>query len=646
MTEATAPGTPPARGGGWSLVLLALTSVIMLLLVAAFHSHWIEGVASRSGRLFCSAVSLAVAAPYAWVLVQLWRGRPAEGALAGIVCALLYLIGFGWFAVVLFLLSFGGLWMWIPALALPVQLVQLIAAFALWRTQPEPERAAASWGVQGVVVPAACVLLPLAVAGWLHLQIKQSPAQRQAQAADAVRLVTELQKCLVDHAARHGGGFPDGLEGLAADKQACSGVLMAMAQASVLTRLVYRAAPPTPAGVRPAFTLCALPTEVPDNGVVTVVSDASGPVRQEYASGSARLPVSCEAAWGSDLTAAVKRLRFCLIEYAAMAGRGYPKDLVELQRQLPQCATHMRASGDLPKHFALGSGFGEALGVQYLAGEAAPGAAIATYQLYLQCPGLVDKVAVDERGVVDDASPAARWWRNGCRNPAPAAEQMPRFGNVPDLAARRADCRERAQDCHGLALELERSVHLAGGNPHRVDTLDAAQKALIEEANRALAQACEAGRARACTAWADVLLRGRGMAEDPPQALRVLQRTCAGGFAEACVGVAELLEKGRAPTLGKDTAAAIAAFKSACTLGDTVSCLRASRLTLESTGATTAEREGALVELRSLCEAGQGFACSLLAQQAAASGGVVAGRGADEWRRRACALGERTDCRG
>lgn len=408
----------------------------------------------------------------------------------------------------------------------------------------------------------------------------------------------------------------------------------------------------------------------------------------------------------------VKRLQSCLLEQAA-TDAGFAPDLVTLRREVPGCLGEERIDPARPMDGLLSFGSDSVLLAQYLPEVSAP-SSVSAYLVFVACPGRVDRAVINHRGEVQ-TSLAADWWLNDCRDPSGAdvqlladsagfrrvqadaasagpstdttraagavptvtsvAEPEPRFGDLPDLPARRADCLADAKACYGLALELERTIHLAGGNPYRVESLDEAQRALVAEANRALDRACQAGRWSACGSWADVLLQGRGLVDDPPQALRILQRACAGGSPEACSRSGELLEGGRMPTrtvatsirmtpggagqpivthvpdssrpgIPKDVAGAIAAFEAACALGETASCLRAARLTLDGGGQDAAQRAGALASLQELCERGQGFACSLLAQAATASGGAVLGRSVAEWRRRACALGERDACSG
>jgi hypothetical protein len=349
------------------------------------------------------------------------------------------------------------------------------------------------------------------------------------------------------------------------------------------------------------------------------------------------------------------------------------------------------------------------LGVQYVPADPNKSGVIAAYLLYVQCPGRLDKAVINERSVLTEGlSVATRWWLNECQDPtsvdgsllaqragyrlpasaaasavaesaasstssAAVLEPLPDFGAVPDLPARRADCESARRRCYGLALELERAVHLDGGNPHRDESLSDAHRMWVVEANQAYARACRAGEVRACYAEADGLLNARAVREDLPRALTLLEQSCADGYALACTRVGELRERGRSaskrvastirvtpdrdgrpimmsvpdpsqPGIAPDVAASIAAYRAACRLGETAECLRASRVALESNASAPAERQQAIADLTQYCAGGQAFACELLAQQAAVHGGSVAGQSTAQWRQRACVLGERGSC--
>jgi hypothetical protein len=691
--------------------MLVGTSIAMLLLAAAFYQRSVEAVASGTTRAFIASLCLGAALPFSWILLQWGLRRRAVAALAGLTCSLLYLVAFGWFAVLLMLLSWGDLTFWLPATGLPIQLVALIAGIAAWRgLAAEAKTNASRW--LGIAMPVALVALPFVASQLLRVQIEHLPEQRQAQSVSAERVVTAIQRCLVDRAGRQGTGYPSSLAELPSDGAACSSATLEMARARGSMRLEYFVAPAGHSGVRSTFMLCAAPTRVPDAGMVTVVGDDTGALRRATASDGATEAVPCARAWGGGATAIVKQLQSCLLAYADGHPQGYPLTIAELHTALPSCLGDvLRSEPDDPYRVTLQALPGEAIGVQYLADTSGAGGAVSGYQLFIQCAGQEGKAVVDERGfLLEPESPAALWWLNGCAdsersdphllaqregfrlavvrapaNPtareaespatstAASAEREPQFGDRPDLAARRMECVNDALACYGLGRELERSLRIAGANPDRVEELSAEQKAVIGEANRSFARACEAGSVRACYAEAEVALDGRGMAVDPARALALFGDSCRGGLVEACSRVGELRENGHQPTrrvqtsmrrspygeakpltisapdtsrtgIAKDLKGAIEGYQRACTLGDLGGCVRAARLTLESLESSDAERAAALGQYRDLCNRGQGFACTALAEQASAKAGSFEGVPAAEWRRRACALGERASC--
>ena len=253
-----------------------------------------------------------------------------------------------------------------------------------------------------------------------------------------------------------------------------------------------------------------------------------------------------------------------------------------------------------------------------------------------------------------------------------AEESEPQYGDTPDLAARRAECAKSSTACYGLGREIERSLTLAGANPYRVETLDPAQRALRDEADRAFIRACAAGSRLGCYAEADMWLSDRERGDDPVRAALVLRENCKAGHVPSCIRLGELLESGRQPTrhvassiqvapggaakpltltvpdksrpgVQQDSEGAISAFAAACRMGDSDSCLRRNRLLLDWPEASGAQRTEALHALARSCDLGQAAACYLLTRQPAAAGRVE-GRDVAVWRDRACRLGELAAC--
>lgn len=691
-------------------VLLSLCAAIMLVLAAVFQVRSAAHVASGLTRGYIAALCLAGALPYLWILLLAVMRRRAAAAAAGITCALLYLVGFGWFAVLLFLLSWGDTTLWIPAMGLPVQCVALLAAVLARRGVRRAERPPGSWRA-AVAMPLALVAIPLLAAWFLRREIVELPQRRQAQAANAATALRAAQRCLMDVAAHDASGYPERLEAAGERVPGCRAALDGLAKSRSTLRWSYLPGPPQAHGVRRAFALCGVPARVPDAGSLSVVADQTGAQGAELAPDGARVPVPCAQAWGVSVPGAVKALQYCLLEHAAAHG-GFPESLMPWATQSDCARELVRPATDASGQSALRVGVGAEIGLRYLPEPNAGDGRRSDYDLVLQCPGREDPLAVNVRSEVHAADEEqVADWLNGCRASAPgsaaelarrygfvvlpaaadggrpdaaiaagpvaadargAAERDPEFGATPDLAARRAECQKSPRDCYGLGREIERSLTLAEANPFRVETLSAAQRALVEEANRAFIRACSGGSRLGCYAAADVLLRGRGPPDDPTGAAALLQRNCAAGHAPSCVRLGELKENGRQPTrsvtssvaltpggtarpimmsvpdrsrpaVAADTGAAIAAFRAACRLGDTGACLRHGRLTLTWPAASESERTAARQRMRGLCESGQAFACHLLAIEASGNS-LVEGRPVGEWRRRACALGDAELC--
>lgn len=569
---------------------LGVTAVAMLGIAALFYLRSMPLLPSSLERGFIAALCLAAALPYAWVLGNLLARRDATALLAGLACAVIYLLAFGWVAVLLVLLSWGDVTLWLPAAGLPVQLVALVVAFAGWRRLELQQRAAASRGL-AIGVPVAICGAMLLLAVRLESEVKQAPQRRQAQLADGEQLVGQLQQCLIASAAHTGRGYPARLADLSSADAACT---LAVARATGPlpgAKLRYVPAPADREQQRTTFWLCLQPTSVPDAGIATIVADHSGIARRVLAREGARRPVPCAEAWAGSMPGAVKQLQTCALEYAAQASGQYPPSLETLARALPECLgppEHLESRTEHSMTVRV-SGPGEVgrmnavdeLTIRYLAGPPDADGAIRDYQLFVTCVGQDASAIIDSRGVVQESA-AARRWLAGCADPqgsdaallaqqagfrlerpAPAAppavplppeaapeaatgriEPEPQFGDNPDLPGWRRECREHASACYGLGRELERTVRIGGATPERYAELTAPQQALVHEANEGFERACGAGASRACAALADVVLDGRGVASDPPRALELYGRSCDAGLTLACTRRAELHESG------------------------------------------------------------------------------------------------------
>jgi TPR repeat protein len=201
---------------------------------------------------------------------------------------------------------------------------------------------------------------------------------------------------------------------------------------------------------------------------------------------------------------------------------------------------------------------------------------------------------------------------------------------------------------------LERAVLQAGGNPYRTELLhDDAHIALALEANTAYARACEHGDAKGCAQSGDVLLSGRLVSEDVVKGAALIAKSCDLGLASGCASWGQILERGRQASRAIKTRISVLPGGAGQTItehvvdpqgpaiGDRDSCLAAARCFAED----PPTQAHALDLLARECELGIAFACSSAAHL---SGMMTLPRdapGADEWHRRACALGWAADCR-
>jgi TPR repeat protein len=573
----------------------------------------------------------------------------------------------------------------------------VLVAFIAWRRLAPAERAGAS-RVSGIIVPVALAVACGMAAVHLNDRAKQLATVHRTQAGDAERVAVQVTQCLLRDAAASGRGFAPGLEAVMRSNDGDCAAVVGSALATRGQVVEYWSGPANQGARSGAFALCVRPRNVPDGGMTTVVADDSGDIRRAIAREADREAVPCAAAWGATASGVAKQLRYCALRAASRAGGTYPQSLRELIERVPGCLDeqtlwHSEGASGAIVRLATGE-----LWVRYVPrGRSAEAAR--EYALYLSCSGDGEEAAVlDAAAVLQNAdSPGARHWLAGCGRdmgadlallaqqagvrlptvrtaPASAArEAEPDFGAVPDLEARRRECRQLASACYGLGRELERAVRLAGGNESRPEELPEAQLAWVREANEAFERACGGGSMRACAALADVLIQGRLQKDDPMRALELLDRSCTAGYAPACLHGAELHESGRRAMrtatvtisvtpggagkaittsvpdetragIARDPEQAIEWFERACALGERSGCGRAARLLLELPDATAQQRARALGAYRALCDGGQAYACTILARWAEAHAGSAEGLAALEWRRRGCALGDATAC--
>ena len=684
---------------------LAACSLAMVAAASLFYLRSTSGVASGLTRNLLLALSSAVALPYSWIVALVVGRRVAIAAAAGVFCALLYLLGLGWYAVLLVLLSWGDTTLWIPAAGLPVQLVALVVALVMLRAKTR-DGAARLWR-QAVGVPILLLATSVVTALYFRTRIDQLPGRQAAQAREAQRLLTLGQRCLVATGARRIQGFPERIEDVAGSNPDCAAALQEMTE-STTTRWTFLVAPVDARGVRRSFSLCGVPKEVPDAGRTTVVGDQSGARGVAFAPEGARDPVSCADAWGGTIPRMAKRLQYCLLEYASAHHDSFPESLADVAGESACAQSALRQVAADGPHAGLLFGPNREVRVRYLSGVADSVGRRADYDLFLECPDHEGSVVIDAQSRIRAPHPSlVRHWLSGCRvasrasalpeggdgltgdeasepwreyagNPTPdeaavgAGVVEPEYGPTPDLPGRRADCQRRAIDCYGLGREIERTLRIAGANPDHGGDLSPALRALWQEGRSAFSRGCAAGSPPACYAVADEMLAGCGRPEDPMRAVDLLDRSCSAGHRLSCTRLGEVKERGLLPTrrlasrvsvtpggaggstatlcvpdrsrppIAPDAGAAIAAFAAACRLGDLGSCLRGNRLSLQWPGSTEAQRGAARRELQRLCDFGQAFACHLLAD--VAGDDVVEGQLPLEWRRRACALGDDALC--
>jgi hypothetical protein len=692
-----------ARLRGALALLVGLAASAMLLLGFAFYTRSVAGVASEATRHFVLAATGAAILPFAWMLFNLVLRRVPIALLAAITCALAYLVGAGWFAVLLALFSWGDPTLWLPAAGLPVQLVALLAASWAWRGLPLEARRSAS-GLQGIAVPLTLAAASALLAAAFYRDALRLPDQRKWRQAAAEQAIAAAQRCLIEYGREHGGDHPARLDETGGASEACREAAGARERLAGYA-FAYWPGPPDSNGRRARFSLCAWPEHPPDSGLVTLVADDSGVLGSAIAPDPGTVAVACGPVWGALSGGFVKQIQQCALAYAVRDGSpGYPATLEDLVELSPECvgpADRVRLQG---RHAVFAERFdGKGVFLRYLASPTSPDGRVLGYRLYADCVGGDGHAVIDQDGLMlhTDVS-QTQALLNGCvpdssadleqlarasgfrlapslqgipANPWAAANAAdPVFGDQPDLPARRAECERETGACYALGRELERAVRLAGGEPDREESQDASQRALVWEADLAYARDCENGHAKSCAAYASALFTGRGSAPDRGQALALYARACTAGLASACMSLSDVYANGHQPmrpaqsslavtpwsetqpieiqvpdasqpSIAKDVEQAIAWSRKACERGDETGCAHTAQLLLESADAGgEARRREAIDTFQRLCDRGRAFACSKLAAIAPAAGQPIEGRSADEWRRMGCVLGDAEAC--
>jgi hypothetical protein len=652
-----------------ALTIVAIGEIATLLITLAFLRSSLDETRSQAVRQTLIVLASAAALPFAYVLGTVLLRRASEAATAALTTALIYLLGFGWFAALLFLFSWGDVTLMLPASALPVQVAVAVAAFVA-RRAARGVRVAASGPSDfavGVLAP-----LVLCVAGVLagtasfqrakHVQT-MTPANQQA-AREALR---RIERCLAQR-RESTGSYPAALAELAPPSGSCA---PAQAAATAAHEHVYEYLP-GPAdehGVRATYLACTRPDAVPDDGVLVFVSDESGVAREADATSWVDEPRTwCVKAWLGDTQGTLAALKYCLHAAARdRPQRGFPDTLHDLSVEQAACVDAIpRRLPSEPAVLAL-DGVSGPVTIRYLPAAARASLPVTRYTLYVDRSG-ADTERFDESGhriTAEAESALAAETTVGPKVDEPERQ----FGDTPDLPARRADCERDVGHCYDLGRELERQVRIDGGNDGRPDDLAEPARELLREANEAFARACAADDAKACDAHAGVLLSGRLVDEDVPAGAAAYARACELGYASACRRSGEILESGRRasrrvaarissipggpgrpimtsvpdesrPGVSADPARAGAVYGRACGLGDRESCIIAARVLAQRLDRPA----DALAIYARECERGVAFGCAAAADIVSTTPGIAGALTREEYRRRACALGSVPGC--
>jgi hypothetical protein len=693
------------RARGWMFIVL-LGNVAMLAVAATFYGWSFHPTDGRAVHQALLTMAIGGASPFACVILLALFRRYALSAITAITASLVYVVGFGWYAVLLALLSWGDKTLQLPAAAIPIQLVTGTAAILAWRRIPPAARGSHTV-LLGTVVPIALSLVAVLAAVLVVQRVERAP-QAANQDRTALRTdVAAIVRCLKE--SRGGGrGYPRDLSELGPAGTHCLTARQAARQSGPYL-IDYIAGPPDMNQRRTVYSLCTLPRTAPDTGLLAIVADESGHGREMDVSSMLPTELSCARVWIGDALGVAGAVKHCLLEFALRnPAQGYPNRLPEFAGERGACWVSIpNARRDGSGALLVESGQ-TTLVLRYVPGSRDRQGIVSSYRLYANCAGQRDSEVLDEHGQIVNMDPRASWIAQNCREPAaedaatlagietvaanrPSLTEptgtapAPRskgtsavnapdrsFGDTPNLPARRSDCRRNpAGACYDLGRELERAVLQAGGNPYRAELLhDDAHIALALEANTAYARACEHGDAKGCAQSGDVLLSGRLVSEDVVKGAALIAKSCDLGLASGCASWGQILERGRqasravearisvlpggsgntitahvvdphGPAIAADVRRAARVYERACELGDRDSCLAAARCFAED----PPTQAHALDLLARQCELGIAFACSSAAHLSGMMTLPPDAPGADEWRRRACALGWTADCR-
>lgn len=690
---------PRSRASAASIVVGACAAIVVAMAVV-FFSTASQKVFGSAGRRFVLAIVAIVGLPYALILLATLTGRIAAASLMTISAASVYLLLAGWPAMFLFIMSWEKTSVdSLPFAAGIVQLIALIAASFARRRLASAERA--------VPFAPVVFALPLVLAGGLGAYAyqafavaKEVPAVRATGDAVMEAHFVKLSECLLAWASAHGGEAPSDTRALDGN---CSEVIKRI-ESQANYRIQYSRVPPGADGRHERFTLCLQPTRVPDSGLVTFLSDDRGMIAMERADVHTRDAVPCSQAIANTPTGLAKRFEHCLAQYwVALGRREYPVTLDPIRQSLPGCLEDQPppSANDRSRVVQVQIAYGVNARLRYTPtppGEGEPG-----YWLYLHCDGTNAFAVIDARGVILNADlPEAFAWLNRCQDAdqvdgvalaraaglrlpeglvdeprnalatPPAPPKAPEFFGEPDLAARRAECGAQASACAGLGRELERAINRAGGTIRRAKTLNDETREWLSEARTAHVRACKAGVAQSCHSEAS--LASYDHDRDASHVEEFYLLGCDGGYELSCSYLAEIYGRGMAstvpgirstrlagqpeirtptgiddpkrPVVAKNLARAAEFYRRACELGNREGC-RLEGMTLEESAGNSkdpAMAARANVIFARQCHRSDRSSCLFLTRNAAAAGGMIAGKSTEYWRTHTCLFGGEEYC--
>jgi len=678
----------PRRSG--AAVVVGLCAAALLWLAVAFYLSAARHVFANAERAALLAVAGVVAVPWLLIAAALAKRRRGAGLLMAMTTSIAYLLCIGWLTVLVFVLSWERRGPEVAALAATgVHVVALIAAIVGWRGLPAGER---SFGARGAIALAP-IAVGCALAALAFVLVNASVSSLGARAANESKMERQFRQfaaCL-EQETRQKRSAPRDPTKLSGD---CTVVGAAM-ESQDRYRIHYLLTDDPG-----RYILCLQPDSVPDDGLMTFVSDETGYVALVSANDRMREPHPCSRT-GSGPARLAKTLQYCMLKFREKRGAaGYPRTLDEIRTALPGCLDE-RQPGD--RNYARTLHSEESGGSDHwlnYSPKPGGGGQVPGYRLYLRCRGTEMSGVIDESGVLQNVgTPRARAWLNGCTEAdtvdvralaraaglhVPSAlsnqdsgarftrDDHPRlqgFSGKPQLDRHREQCAREAASCIVLGHELERSISLSGGGSALLpESLNEEKRAWLREARAAYIRACEAGEPRGCDSAG--LLAEEDLDRDARQVEAFDRKGCDGGMASACARLGSMYAGGmkstRAgtrkldiqgmpvriladakpdptrPGVDQDIDLAVAFHERACDLGETNSCGMAGVVLLEKSKGEAARSRANEIFARH-CRDGYYASCSWLTRNAREDG-TAAGRDAAQWQSLACLYGGSDYC--